>query len=321
MEGPPLGLAGAARVRRLRSRLPRRTLDLLSRMGLGADRLLGGVDVFHRVFPERPVSTRAAVSLALAELPAPGSAQDEAWGEACRGAAATLVFCEDYRMRVASRYDLDPGRVHALPVGCEHWARDLAVLPAPQEKPRLLVLGAIRQPRHPRRVLAAFEALRAGGHDARLCFIGRPGDEDHAFRAALDSSPAREEVTWIESPVEADMPAAVAASDVLVHLAEEEGSPVTPLEAFSLGLGVVASRLPSFEEALGDEALYVDLTETETSPTILADSLATAISARRDTEASARRRALAGAFTWKENARLTSSIWQDVPANRDSRTN
>ena len=78
MEGPPLGLAGAARVRRLRSRLPRRTLDLLSRMGLGADRLLGGVDVFHRVFPERPVSTRAAVSLALAELPAPGSAQDKA---------------------------------------------------------------------------------------------------------------------------------------------------------------------------------------------------------------------------------------------------
>ena len=47
MEGPPLGLAGAARVRRLRSRLPRRTLDLLSRMGLGAARLLGGVGGFR----------------------------------------------------------------------------------------------------------------------------------------------------------------------------------------------------------------------------------------------------------------------------------
>lgn len=320
MEGPPLGIAGAARVRRLRSRLPRRALDLLSRMGLGADRLLGGVDLFHRVFPERPASTRAPVSLAVAELPPPGSAQDDAWAVACRDAAATLVFCEDYRRRITNRYDLDPTRVHALRVGCEHWARDLTKPPETSEKPRLLVLGAVRRPRHPRRVLAAFEALRAGGHDALLCFVGRPGDEDQAFRAALHSSPARAEVTWIESPLEADMPQVVAGSDVLVHLAEEEGSPVTPLEAFSLGLGVVASRLPAFEEALGDEALYVNLTETETSPTILADSLATAITARTDDEAAAQRRALARTFTWKENARRTSSIWQDVPANRDSRT-
>lgn len=312
MEGEPLGLRGARDVRRLRAPLPRRAVDWLGRAGLGADRLLGGVDLFHRIFPDRPRISRAPETIAVAELPRPATAADAAWRAACRRAAATIVFCADYRARVAERYDLDPARVHALPVGCEHWARARPAAPDPGPRPRFLVLGALREERRPLTVLRAFEALRAGGVDAELVLVGRPGSAAAAFRAALAASPARDAVRWDAAPREAEMPETVAAVDVLVHLAEEEGSPVTPLEAFSLGLDVVAARLPAFVEALGEEALYVELARADEDPGILGQALATAALRRDDALAAERRRAVARVFTWRENARRTARIWQDV---------
>ena len=327
LEGEPLGLAGAPAVRRLRARLPRRAVTLLGRAGLGADRLLGGVDVFHRVHPLWPPVSRASETLAVAELPPVGSAADAELGAAARRAAAVLVFSADYRRRVAERCALDPRAVHAVGVGCEHWARAFAgarALPPPLARPRFLVLGALRPERRPTAVLAALERLRAGGVDGELLLVGRAAGAAEAFRRALAVSPARAAVRWLDDAREADLPELVAGCTTLVHLAEEEGSPVTPLEAFSLGLDVVAARVPAFVEVLGSEALYVDLAEVLEDPAVLAERLAESAGRAARAEGRAARRALAAGHTWERNAQATLAIWQDVaaptPAPRTSRS-
>jgi glycosyltransferase involved in cell wall biosynthesis len=308
MEEQDLGLAGAQRLSRVTRRWPRRAVSALGRLGFGADRWLGGVDLFHRVLPGYPPVARAREVQPVAELPPAGSPADAELGAACRRAAAVVVFSEHYRTLVPARYDLDRARVHLTPVGCEHWARRLAEVPPPPARPRLLVLGALRGARQPETVLSAFEALRDGGVDAELVLVGHPGDAADGFRSALAGSAHAAAVTWESSPREADMPSTAAGATLLLHLAEDEGSPVTPLEAFRFGRAVVASDLPAFREALGEEGRYV---APDAAPHAIADELAACLAA--DDEAARKRRVtLASGFTWTATATATVAVWREL---------
>lgn len=319
LEGAPLGLADArVPVLRRRVRVPRRALGLLARCGLGADRLVGGPQVFHRVHAGHPPLSRAPSTLAIAELPRAGSPAERALGDAARAAAGVFVFDATYGARLAARFDLDAARVHCVPVGAEHWARDLAALAqrdaldeplAPRAPPELVVLGALRASRAPLRVLAAFEALTRGGVEARLCFVGHAGDAEAPFRAALARSPARDAIEWSEAPRERDLPIVVGGATVLVHLAEDEGSAVTPLEAFRAGLAVVASDLPAFRAALGDAARYVAHGDDAAR---LAEQFAAAIAEGRDATGRAARRRIAAPYTWDASARAHLDAWRRI---------
>lgn len=319
--GEALGLDGA-RVRRLRGRIPRRAIELWCRLARsGADHLLGGVDLFHRVRPHHPPLAEAPEVLPIPELPPAGCAADDALGAAARRAAGVIVFCRDYGERVVERYGVDPGRVHRVPVGCDHWERDLAGPPPDRGSapPELLVLGAVRADRTPLTVLAGFERLLAAGVRARLHFAGRAGDAGAALTAALARSTAARSVEWTRHPRERDLPRLVAGAAALVHLAEDEGTPVTPLEALRLGTAVVASPLPAFREALGeasaDDVLWLS-TPGNGPQSDAADGLAAALARTlqvTDVEGPRRsRRRLAAPFTWAANARKTLDVWQHI---------
>lgn len=314
MEGAPLGLdAARTRVRRVRSRAPRRAVDWWHRLtGLGADSLLGGVDLFHRVRPDHPPAGGAPEVLAVAELPLPGSAAESVLARAAARAAAVVVFSEHYRTAVPERLGVPAERVHHTPVGCEHWAREVSAPPPRAVPPRILALGALRAARHPAAVLAGFEELRAGGIDAELCFVGGPGDAADALRRALERSPCRDRVRWLSDVRERDMPELAGASSALVHLADDEGSPVTPLEAFGLGVAVVASRIPAFVEVLGGEAETVDTGAVVADPALLAEALARALEHPDRPEREAARRAIAARFPWEASARKTVEVWQHI---------
>ncbi len=323
MEGAPLGLADPQLpLRRRRFLLPRRALTLGNRwFRLGADDLLGGVDVFHRILPEQPPVRRAPQVLPIAELPPPGSPADLALAEAVRRASATAVFCEHYALEVPKRYGVDPASVAQVSVGAEHWVRDLAGQAgdpfAAQEAgrsgdspPRILVLGALRPERRPELALAGFERLRAGGAPAQLCLVGRPAQAAPAFREALDRSPVAGDVRWIDDPIEGQMPSLVAGSAVLLHLAQDEGSPVTPLEACAMGLAIAAERLPAFEEALGDLGSWMP---RDPNAAQVADALAAALGLTHERSA---RIALAQGYTWTRCAQQHFALWEAVAAGR-----
>ena len=305
MEGAPLGLADApARVRRTRRGWPRRAVAALGRVGLGADRLVGGVDVFQRALPDHPPVSSAAEVLPIAELPTLGSEQDQRLGLAARRAAGCIVFCSAYAEEVASRYGLDPERVHLATVGAEHWLRDLGER-SPAPRPRVLVLGALRGQRRPLAALRGFEAWRAGGGDGELLFAGGPADAADELSAALATSPVRADVSWRRDLNEADMPALVAESRVLLHLSCDEGSPVTPLEACAVGAGLALERLPAFEEALGSAACWIP---RDPQSLDIAEAIARASSAEHQ-QARPARKTLAGRYTWDRCAQGHIQAW------------
>ncbi len=324
MEGPALGLTDAPPTgpgfeRRI-TRLPRRIIAQAGRLPALARRVIGpsrSTALIHRVIPDWPPIGALPSSLAVAEFPRAGTPDAELQAHACRQAAGVFVFSADAHERVVSRYGLPEGKVHRVPVGSEHWERDLAAqlgepegtITAPRASRDILVLGAVRRARYPLAALAAFEVLTQRGDEARLLICGRPGDAHQEFRSELSAFESRHgagRVQWLEQPTEGEMPSCVAGATALLHLAEDEASPVTPLEATRMGLPVVASPLPAFEEVLGSSAQYV----RHDDPAGIADALAVALQAGASQPKRKALQEIAAPFTWGASAAAHCDGWK-----------
>ena len=251
---PPSSLGAAAHLRRLVP-IPERAGRLLARVGLDPARLCGSVDVFHQVrrgwIPVRSAPTTTAVS----EWCAPG--QEEQLAAELSSHSGIFVFSGDYATRL-EQLGVASELIHQVPVGADHWTRELAqdaTSPAHQGPPRLLVLGAPREGRGHLEILSACEELHAGGLALELLFVSTRLDPTSSLAGRVEASPLREAVTWI-APREAELPALVRSCDLLVHLSADEGTPVTPAEAAHLGLRLLLSPLPAFQETLGGLALW-----------------------------------------------------------------
>ena len=335
-----LGLRGAEVMReakRVNVRLPKRTADWYRGItGRGAESVCGDVQIFHRsaVFEPRlgrVKSKRPLMVQPLLELPPAGSQAESRLRSALGEMDAILCGSQAGATEATRRLGVPASKLHAVTTGADHWLRyTQPKTSAELEKsgpPRLLVLGAISQMRQPRAVLAAFEVLVAKGSfpGATLTFAGHPGDDAAAFQAALGASPVASQVTWIQIPVEADFPGLVSRASALVHLSEGELSPITPLEAITFGTAVVASDLPSFREVLasipGAELLSSSNSNHGASrssnkpsqdPEHLAQAIERAMESAYHQESRAARIQAATAHTWRNNARETLALWQQL---------
>ncbi|MCA8981494.1 MAG: glycosyltransferase [Planctomycetes bacterium] len=313
-----LGLAGShAIAKRVRGPLPRRAVRVLGRFGLSVDRLLGGVELFQHTADRLPVRF-ARQCTAVAELPPRGTPQFAAHAAWLRSLDGLLVFSAHAAQRLVDECGADPTRVHFTPVGCEHWRRELPASalrrPTDDAAPlRVIALGALRSDARPLVLLEACERLRAGGLEVELTSVGRAGDAAEAWTRRRAASPLGEAVRWISEPRESELPGLVARADVLVQLEEEVLTPVTALEACSLGPAVVAARQPVLREALGELAEW---TEPGAGPDALADALASARPRARDEAERERRQALAERFDWRGCALATQLAWRRILSPR-----
>ena len=288
---------------RVAADVPRRALSGLGALGLGADRLLGGVDLFHAVDDALPPLARAPRVLARSEPPPPGARPTTP--------AALVVFSEAARAPFGAAWGLAPELVHALPVGCDHWVREAGVRDDLTGPARVVALGRSDAARGARVLFEACALLRAGGRELELVWCGRAGDQAEDVRARVDAGRL-----WREDPGEPELAARVAGADVLVHLAEREWTPVTPLEGLAAGAALVASRLDPFVEALGSQATWVDAPPRELGARALADALERALADARDPAARAARRAHAAPYTWDRHASLTADLWARILGSR-----
>lgn len=308
-----LGLTiGDPRVRRYRQHFSRRVLRWIPFPCAAADRLLGGVDLFHHVLMDAPRVARARQTLALSELPPAGTPADERLQSLLARMDAVVVFSSHYQRAVPDRYGILPARVQRVSVGCEHWRRELRDFPPRENPPLILVLGAQRSSRRHVTILRAFEILIARGVEANLLMIGGPGNASAEVRRCLTDSKAQAHVACFAMKPESEMPGLVARASALVQLEDDAGTPVTPLEAFAVGVPVVASRLDTFEESLGGLAELVDNAEVVRAPERLAEALERTIAKAGDEDARTRRMQLAQTFTWERNARETLAVWKRV---------
>ncbi len=265
-----LGLPAGISLRRVR--LPHRLQPLAHRLGLGVERQLGELDWFHRVRPGQPALDRTPYSLPVVRLPRRDSAEGVALHAELQQANGVFVFCRDYAKRLQQHWEVPAERIAQVPVGCDHWARSLAPSSA-ETRTGFVALGALRAARRTVPLLRAWEAYRAAGHPGSLRLLGQTDLGDPELVAALER--ARDMGVQPTVPQEADMPQHLLRAHTLVHLADDEGSPVTPLEAARLGLHLVLEELPAFREAFPPEGpVQPTWLRRDPDPETIADALA-----------------------------------------------
>jgi glycosyltransferase involved in cell wall biosynthesis len=240
------------------------------------------------------------VVLALSDLPARPAHESELARKA-RAAAAIVVFTPLWRERAARNLGVELERVHALPVGCEHWRRDLASTPARSED--VLVLGARRASPALTALAQATARLRAEGWRGRLVCAGRPGSADGPLRE-LDP-----EESWLRlvEPREVELPELVASAGLLAYLQPDPGTPVTPLEALAMGTPLACLRSEVLAEVLGAAPTWVELSEA-------ADTMAWSSAVRTGlaTVPDPAAAELVRGHTWARSAREHLRLWRMI---------
>jgi glycosyltransferase involved in cell wall biosynthesis len=288
---------------------PERLLAFSARLGRGADDWLGGVDLFLRMFPDRPPLRRASAWMPLAEFPPPNSAAEERLAGQAQGHAGLLVFSSEGAQLAEQRLGVARERVFRVPVGADHWLRSLPALDRPAEPATVVVLGALRAERLPEEVLLGFEVLHQRRPNTRLLWLGHAGPGSERLASQLRFSSARSSIEWRRSFTDLELAEELRRAAVLLHLSSGESSAVTPLEAAGYGLGLVLSRLPAFEEALGGEANYLDTPFKKRAGQPIGQALEQALERAFDPLCRARVRALAAGATWARNAEATLAAW------------
>lgn len=298
--------------------VPGRSLPWLGRLGLPAERLVGGAEVFHWTdYIHPPVGARTACVLTLHDVAFAsdprwhGSAQSAVLLERTRRALArsSLVIVPSRATADAAREHLDlaPARVRVIPFGAEHAVADGAHPFG--GRPFVLSVGTIEPRKNHARLLAAHRALPAPR--PLLVVIGRRGWECDAEVAALGAGVAGGELVWLESADDARLAACLRHAELLAYPSLLEGFGFPPLEALATGVPVVAGDTPALRETLGDAALFCDPTDVDSIRTALARALEDRALRERLIDAG---RTRAGRFRWDDCAARHEAVYVEASA-------
>jgi len=171
----------------------------------------------------------------------------------------------------------------------------------------LLALGTREPRKNLEGLVSAFELLaqQSAYRDVHLYLVGPPGWRERRLRSMALRSPVTSRI-HIRDAVDAQHRTSwYACASALVYPSFTEGFGFPPLEAMAVGTPVIASRIASLPEVVGDAGLLVDPYRTE--------SLASAMGAVLSQEALARRCIKKGldraaTFTWDRAARQTLEV-------------
>ena len=235
-----------------------------------ADHELGGVRIFHQTAPVPLALERALQTRAFAELPEASQTQE------LGSLTAAFVFSRAVQAGLVASGQLPPERVHLVPVGCEHWARELSgPLPAPT-RPRVAMLGRER------------------------------AVERRGLWRELASARGWE---WLElgpGTPESELPRAVAGCSAILHLTDAIGTPVTALECIRLGVPIVTREAEVFRSALGSAGLWADPAD----PGSVDAALSRAFELRRDPLWQEQARRQSEPCSWSACARAHLEVWR-----------
>ncbi len=185
------------------------------------------------------------------------------------------------------------------PARCAAILRDLGV-----SRPFVLHVGTLQARKNVERVVAAFEA--AGG-SAELVLAGSGGYGADRILARIERSAARDRIR-LAGHVADDVRACLYASaELLLFPSLEEGFGLPVVEAFSVGLPVIASKTSAVAEVAGDSAVLVDPFATDDIAGALEHVLECG-----SLRAELRRKGTARArqFTWERCAAETWQVYQ-----------
>ena len=296
-----------------RHRLPGRALPWLARLGLGAERLCGGADLFHWTdYIHPPVGRRARVVLTLHDCAF--AVDPELHGADARRLRersliatrrADFVVCPTHASAAdaAQHLGVPAKKLRVIPFGIDHFAPLPAVAHPLGGEDYVLMLGTIEPRKNHLRAIAAWRRLSAPR--PRLVVVGRAGWCCDDAIAALRAAVATGDALWFDDADDSTLAVLIRHARALLYPSLLEGFGFPPLEALAAGVPVVAGDTPALREICGDVAEYCDPHDV----LAIAAALETALASPDE---AAPRRAHAARFRWDDCARAHAALYREA---------
>jgi glycosyltransferase involved in cell wall biosynthesis len=294
-------------------RVPAQALALAARAGLGADRLLGDVDVLHLTDYVALGSSKAPVvatihDVLFEDVPAcyPPVLRRRLRGvtsRLVRDAARLIVPSARSRDGLIAHFAADPARVHVVPHGCPALPK---VAPAQEYGAYVLFAGTLQPRKNLGALLAAFDRVHGVHPDLRLVVAGPRGWMDEDLVAGIA---ARAFVAYEGQVSRERLSALYAGARFVAVPSREEGFGFPVLEAMTMGRAVLIGTGTACAELAGDGGLAVDVGDPE--------ALAGGLLALLEDEDLAVRlgaagRARSAAYSWARCARETRAVYEQA---------
>ena len=185
----------------------------------------------------------------------------------CQKADSIITVSETSKRDIVEFYDIDPARITVTYLGADPryhpLDREIAKKALKDqygiEEDFILYVGAIQPRKNIARLLSAFARLK---NDLRiphkLVIVGPKAWMVESTFAALQQSPARDDVIVAGYVPTADLPYFYNAATVFVYISLCEGFGLPVIEAMACGAPTITSRGSSLEEVSGQAAVLVD---------------------------------------------------------------
>ena len=224
--------------------------------------------------------------------PARRSFRRLAYDRAARAAAAVIVTSEFVRGRARDALDLDPSRIHVVPLAIDH----TVFRPEIEERESMILYPARGWPhKNHARLFQAYTSLRETRPQLRLVLTG----------GGLERlEPVPEGVEILGEVSASQLASLYRRAACLVYPSLYEGFGIPPLEAMACGCPVAASNAGAIPEVCGDAAVLFDPTDVEAMAAAMLEA-----DARRD-ELSTLGLKRAAEFTWDETARRHEDVYR-----------
>lgn len=235
-------------------------------------------------------------------------------------AARILTLSEHTRRDVIDTYGIAPDRITAIPLAAGthfHAVEDYKELQRVRHNygivgPYILSVGSIQPRKNLTRLVNAYASLRGKIAEAelpKLVLVGKCAWLFDETLRALDQTGLKESVILTGYVPESDLPALYSDALCFVYPSYFEGFGLPPLEAMKCGAPVIVGNQTSLPEVVGDAALTFD----PFNVAALAEAIEKLINdsdLRR--ELSVKGRSRAETFDWRETARRTLQIYEQV---------
>jgi glycosyltransferase involved in cell wall biosynthesis len=237
-----------------------------------------------------------------------------------RRAARILSLSQHTRRDIMETYGIDAKRIEAIPLAApDHFGAvtDYRELQRVRHNygidgDYILSVGSIQPRKNLARLIKAYASLR-GNCSAdklpKLVLVGKCGWLYDETLQTLNETGVKDTVVLTGYVPEADLPALYSSALCFVYPSYFEGFGLPPLEAMKCGAPVIVGNRTSLPEVVGDAGLTVDPFDVDAIAgaimILISDS-----SLRKKLSRMGQERA--SAFTWRETARQTLRVYQEV---------
>lgn len=179
-------------------------------------------------------------------------------------------------------------------------------------KPFVLYVGTVEPRKNLLTLVRAFEDVWSGSDfSLQLVIAGRKGwMVDDLFRH-VKQSPAAEQIIFTGYLSDDDLCALYSSCALFVYVSLYEGFGLPPLEAMACGAPVIASRIPSLSDTVGEAALLVAPTDVRELAANIRNLLQDDDLRKQMAQKGVRRAAELG---WERTARLTRAVYDQALA-------